>query len=323
MFKPTFLVVSFILANIYLTPTEVVLAETLAESKATEINFPVGSSSIGTLERIVEGTDYGQEHSPGTTFAQLRGKVTIPPNTFLGVTVRDTLSDPVPILGCIPANLVHSLTLTGLAKVDERTIKSILRFKNVRCLQFDRADLDDKGLAMLAAFPNLESLVVSHTQITGTTFTSLCSAKKLSRLDVGSNALKEETLPILARFKHLQTLAIGRCHLRNPHLSFLGNLQNLSHLDLSENNLLSDPCMKYVSRLKNLTNIKLDGTHISHKGLLMMKGLPLKTIRLSPNVLSPSQKAEMEKMFPGAKVKVSDKQSKKYGIYKELFEDKN
>ena len=318
MKKSNFLLVSVFLPSIFLTQTELVHAETRGDAPLV-INLP--QHSIGTLEKIVDGADYSDEHSPGITFAKLSGRVSVAPNTILGVTVRDSLSDPVPTLACIPTHLVQSLTLTGLAEFNERTIKSILRFKNIKRLQLDRAELDDKGLAMLATLPNLESLVASHTQITGTTLSSLSATKKLSRLDIGSNALKAETLPALAGLKNLQDLSIGRCHLRNPHLAFLPQLTKLQYLELFENALLSDPCMKYVSHLKNLKSLKIDGTHISQKGLLMLKGLPLKHVRVNPNMLSPSEEAQLQKAFPGLSVKKNDKQKKQYGIFKELFED--
>jgi Leucine-rich repeat (LRR) protein len=315
---PKIILESLALACILLSQPLEVYAETRGNSVLL-IDLP--KHSIGTLERIVDGADYSDEHSPGKTFSQLSGRVSIAPNTFLGVTVRDSLSDPVPTFACLPTNQVQSLTLTGLAEFNERTIKSILRFKNIKRLQLDRAELDDKGLAMLATLPELESLVVSHTQITGTTLSSLGAAKKLSRLDIGSNALKAETLSALSSLKNLQNLSIGRCHLRNPHLAFLSQLTKLQYLDLFENALLSDPCMKYVSHLKNLKSLKIDGTHISQKGLLMLKGLPLKRVRVDPNMLSPAEEAQLQKAFPELSVKKNDKQTKQYGIFKELFED--
>ena len=317
--RPNLFLVAFGLACGLLPPQLAANAETRGESKgAVVIDLP--KHSIGSLERIIDGDDYSDEHSPGTTFSELSGRVAVAPNTILGVTIRDSLSDPIPVFARIPANLVQSITLTGLANFDERTVKSILRFKNLKRLQLDRAELDDKGLGMLAALPNLESIVASHTQIKGTTLPSLCILKKLSRLDIGSNELKGESLTALTCLKHLDNLSIGRCHLRNPHLSFLTELPQLTHLELSDNNLLSDPCLKYISRLKNLTNIKIDGTHISPKATLLLKGAPLRFLKVSPNFYSPSEKAMVQKAFPRVKVKVNDKQSRNFGIFKELFE---
>ncbi len=238
--KPDCFFVAFALAFSLLAQTITAQAQTGGDSKnAVVLDLP--NNSIGTLERIIDGADYSKEHSPGTTFAQLKGKVAIAPNTILGVTVRDSLSDPLPVLVRIPPNLVQSLTLIGLADFNERTIKCILRFKNIKRLQLDDSELDDAGLAMLATLPNLESLVVSHTQIKGTTFSSLCALKKLSRLDIGSNEIKGESLTALTCLTHLDNLSIGRCHLRNPHLSFLAGLPNLRQLDINDNHLLFRP----------------------------------------------------------------------------------
>lgn len=311
--------VAFFLACSPLVQQTAPCAESRGESQSAVI-LDLPKHSIGTLESIADGADYSDEHSPGTTFSPLSGKVAIAAGMILGITVRDSLSDPVPVFARIPANHVQSLTLSNLANLDDRTIRSILRFKNTKRLQLDRAELDDKGLAMLATLPNLECLVISHTQIKGTTLSSLCSLKKLTRLDIGANEIKDDSLRALTCLKYLDNLAIGRCHLRNPQLSFLTELPQLEHLDICDNDLLSDPCMKYVSRLKKLRNIKLDGTHISPKGILMLKGAPLKYVKLSPKMLTPSEKAEVEKGLPGVKLKVNDKQSRNYGIFKELFE---
>lgn len=317
--KPNVSLIALALTCSFLLHDVAALAETRAESKSNIVlDFP--QTSIGTLERIIDGADYSDEHSPGTTFARLTGKVSIAPNTILGVTVRDSLSDPVPVLARIPANLVQSLTLTGLAKFDEDTVKSILRFKNIRRLQLDRAELDDAGLARLASLRDLESIVISHTQVRGTTFSTLCSLKKLTHLDIGSNDIKGEALPALACLKRLQFLSIGRCHLRNPHLAFIAELPELKQLELFDNALLSDTCMKYVSHLKKLKTIKIDGTHISQKGLLMLKGAPLRHVRVNANMLSAAETAEVEKLFPGVKVKANNTKTKNYGIFKELFE---
>ncbi len=294
-------------------------AQQRADSKnGIVLDFP--NSSIGTLEKIIDGADYGNEHSPGTTFAKLSGKVFIPSGTILGVTVRDSLSDPLPILARIPSHLVQSLSLTGLANFNADTIKAILRFQNIKRLQMDRAELDDAGLARLTALPNLESIVVSHTQLKGSTLSSLCSLKKLTRLDIGSNEIKGDSLSALACLKSLQRLSLVRCHLRNPHISFLPALTNLQQLEICENDLLSDPCMKYVARLPKLKILRIDSTHISAKGLMLLKGAQLKSVRVNPTQFSETEQAQVKKVFPGMNLRINNKQTKNYGIFKELFE---
>ncbi len=264
--KSNFLLAPIFIASIFLTQTEVVHAETHGNSPLV-INLP--KHSIGTLEKIVDGADYSDEHSPGTTSAQLSGKVSVAQKYDSG---RDLCAIRLAtrcrhLLAFLPT-LYKVSNLRDQPNSIERTIKSILRFKNIKRLQLDRAELDDKGLAMLATLPNLESLVASHTQITGKTLSSLSATKKLSRLDIGSNELKAETLPALSGLKNLQDLSIGRCHLRNPHLAFLPQLTKLQYLELFENALLSDACMKYVSHLKISSLSKLMAHTYRRKGYL-------------------------------------------------------
>jgi hypothetical protein len=52
----------------------------------------------------------------------------------------------------------------------------------------------------------------------------------------------------------------------------------------------------------------------------MLKGAPLRHVRVDANLLSDTQKAEVEKLFPGAKVKANNTKIKNFGIFKELFE---
>jgi len=78
--------------------------------------------------------------------------------------------------------------------------------------------------------------------------------------------------------------------------------------------------MKYIARLPNLTDIKLDGTQISSKGILMLKGAPLRHVKVSPNMLSSAETAEVKKVFPQVKVRVNNNQTRNFGIFKELFE---
>lgn len=284
------------------------------------VDLPPVKNAIGTLEKMSAGMDYIGEHSPGTTFAKLSGKMLLPADIILGVTIEDSLSDPSPVLDRIPGNIVQSLTLTGLADFNQRTIKSILRFKNLKRLRLDRSEVNDEGLAQLARLPNLESIVISHTQIKGTTFTKLCNLKKLTRLDIGSNEISGESLMALRCLKQLQILSIGRCHIRNPHLSFLPSLTELQNLELFDNDLLSDTCLKNLIPLRKLKSLKLDGTHISPRGLLILKGLPLTFVRFNPHVVSSADEKLIEKTFPGISVRENNKQNKNFTIFKEIFE---
>ncbi len=52
----------------------------------------------------------------------------------------------------------------------------------------------------------------------------------------------------------------------------------------------------------------------------MLKGAPLRHVKVSPNMLSSAETAEVKKVFPQVKVRVNNNQTRNFGIFKELFE---
>lgn len=284
------------------------------------VNFPSDNGVFGTLQTIDAKSSFNQEHPPGKKFAEMRGRVTLPPNTRIGVVITNTLCDPFPALALLPADRVYSLSLSGSGAVSDVNIKKILRFKNLKRLQCDGTDLTDACLSVIAGLPDLECLVLSHMELKGATLSKLSSLKELRRLDLNSNDIDPHRLPDLAPLHKLEWLSVGRCHLRNGDLAFLKKMPQLKKLDLFENPFLSDEGMNYVTGLHNIFDLRIEKTHITFNGVKMLKSLPIKQIKVSPEAFTTNQQAEIRKLFPGVLLAVDDGDAKTYTLYKELFQ---
>lgn len=300
----------------------VVTPATEAQSKTDKIvlNLPTRSQEFGKLKRIAPQVSYWEEKLNGEAFANLSGRVTVDRDIQLAIIVDDTLTDPFPTLQKLPIENVYCLSLSGSTFITDETIRKLLRFTNLRRLQIDKTEISDAALVSLSALTNLEYLDVSRTRVTGATLSSLSPLKKLRHLRLVSNALDGSKLSPVARIPQLEWLSIRHCRLRDPHLEFLQHCQRIKYLEICDNNLLSNKCMRYLAKLPKLGFLMINGTCINFAGLCELKSCPLGFIKISTNVLSASELSKLRKIFPHSAIKFDNTQAKQYRLFKELLD---
>ena len=78
--------------------------------------------------------------------------------------------------------------------------------------------------------------------------------------------ISPDTLGLLSRLKNLQKLNLSDCNMDDMAVVKLGALKHLTHLDLSDNQNISDKSIVTLKKLINLEKLGLDGTFITSRG---------------------------------------------------------
>jgi hypothetical protein len=114
---------------------------------------------------------------------------------------------------------------------------------------FDATRCTDKGLAALAALPNLRKLTLGKSEMSGPRVAAVARCKDLRTLYLAGSGLSDADLVALKKLTHLETL------------------------DVSDNPLVTDKGMASVKSLDRLRVLYLGKTGITDKGLMELQGL--------------------------------------------------
>ena len=133
--------------------------------------------------------------------------------------------------------------------VEDRHIAPVAKFEQLDYLAVVSPGVTDAGLAHAAGLKNLDTLFVSHSQLTDLGLATIATLPKLERLYLDGTRITD------AGTKHL------------------AGLKNLTTLSLNDT-ATGDATLQTISQLKNLEVLLLSGTSISDGGLAEIAKLP-------------------------------------------------
>lgn len=134
----------------------------------------------------------------------------------------------------------------------------------------NQCPVGDEDLVLLQKTPELRTLGLRGTKITGTGLSNLASVPKLQRLDMGHSELTDEGLKHLPSLVDLQELNIAGTRISDASAAALGDLKNLTVLDASETGL-TDAALESLAQIPHLETLILDGCHLTDNGLASLK----------------------------------------------------
>ena len=197
-------------------------------------------------------------------------------------------------LGNFPLLETLEFNRTFVGNAGIANIKMAPKLKHV---QLASANLNDDGMAPLAALKNLESLHLTFNQATGPGLAHLEKLRKFERLwipcpvtdegaahiakckalrelDLTGAKITDKSLPLLAQLGNLEQLSIFGADLVTPHgVQSLTALTKLRGLKLYKNQL-DDATVPFLLKMPNLQTLELIQTHITGAGLEQLAGLP-------------------------------------------------
>lgn len=156
--------------------------------------------------------------------------------------------------------------------------------------------LGDAGLKVIGRQPNLRTLVLPQSRISGAGLVHLAKLDKLTRVEIGRRDPGPEGLTALAALPALADLTLELPALADPTLAPLGQMLGLRRLKLAIPGLddraapqlatlvqlefldlgdtqISDVGLKALAGLVNLRELKLHHTRVTNRGLANLAGL--------------------------------------------------
>ena len=120
----------------------------------------------------------------------------------------------------------------------------------------------DAKLLHLRRVSTLESLTLSHSDVTDVGLVHLQAFKQLQRLDLGDTKISDVGLVHLTRLNSLRALRLSRSDVSDKGLSHLRHLTNLRELEL-DNTRLHGRGVVHLSRLTKLRRLSLAHSDVS------------------------------------------------------------
>jgi len=284
------------------------------------LRFP-GRGKIGEVGEISNAEKFDGKHTPLKKAMEALGTLTFAKGTKLHFKSRDFmgLEKPLDIIQTFPVEALYSLDLSNNI-LDEKELGKVLKFQNLRRLEVGGTDFGDSGLRVLAKLPNLEAVAADHTRTNGSFLVDFASSKKLKLLVLNHNDLDTRYLKELRNFPQLHWLDLGNTHIKDADMANLTNCSELVDLKIDDNNDLTDKCLVNIKQLKHLERLWLENTKITKRGLLTLKGLPIKYFRIDKGKDDKKDLEELKKAFPKAEFAYPTVMEKSYKIYKDAFE---
>jgi outer membrane protein assembly factor BamB len=195
--------------------------------------------------------------------------------------------------------------------ISDQSLADLTKLSRLTVLDLESCDgITDASCEVLARFSALRGLSLKKTafeknRVADAGLEKLTALSKLERLNIAGNAVKNDGLKLLARFPELREVDLsilavddkGLAHLpavkkldwlnvrysegfggviiTNAGIKSLGKVPGLKSLDLTGAKRITDACVEDLTKLENLTTLKLPGSGISAEGVArLQKALP-------------------------------------------------
>jgi Leucine-rich repeat (LRR) protein len=158
------------------------------------------------------------------------------------------------------------------SKVTDEDLAFLSLFPDLSSLQLDDTDVTGKGLAHVAKAKNLTWLTCCRTKIKNDDLKLLPLLPKLRTFWVADTSIGDEGLKHLSECKSLENVTVGDSAVTDKGIKYLLALPNLKSLSASYTGL-TDKALEHIGQMKQLTRLSLSVTRISDKGIVHLRGL--------------------------------------------------
>jgi len=162
--------------------------------------------------------------------------------------------------------------------IDERDLRQLAAFPELKRLRIDDCRWTEQGLAILGQFCELKELVLVWPRASNRGLAPLANLPKLEILELEIERISANDWQILGQLKDLKRLKLKVQELHEPGLAALGNLPNLNEFALAfepgSAATMSDVGWQQVSRLPALETLRFKGSLVSAAALQKLATLP-------------------------------------------------
>jgi Leucine-rich repeat (LRR) protein len=191
--------------------------------------------------------------------------------------VQSGKDDPYPALKKLGARVMMgpsaglTVTFEGTS-VKDKDLRLLQRLPNLESVVLDLTDITGEGFVFLGKCRNLQNLHLSHTKtLKGENLKYLHACRKLKVLDLRLTSIRDKGLAHLKPLKNLEVLGLGNTKITSAGFVNLKDLGALKELYLYGNKGITD--LKDLAGLTNLEVLYLNGCPIGDEDLRHLAGL--------------------------------------------------
>lgn len=239
----------------------------------------------------------------------------------LEVSLMDMESEKRSASDCLLKNITHLENLStirvGCSDITEQGVEYLSKESSLVFVDIRLAHISEKAMKSLASMPNLKFLRLGLVTTSDSELKALKTMQKLRFLDLdGSNGISDGTAEAVSQLTNLQTLSFSRNKVHNEGLQHIGKLtgltnlmldgtlitdiaienlvgcSHLQHLNIGDNQYITDNCIGALLKLHTLTSLNISKTKISWAGIKRLKALHLELLVVDSRQIPDVRKAE-------------------------------
>jgi hypothetical protein len=269
---------------------------TLQFIAADETELNTCDRVIAYLPRFKDLQILNLNHSDAsdTGLSNLRG---LPKLRFISVLGGDVRGASFKALQTLPNSEDIEL---AWCPIEKQNFEFLQNFPKLTFLGLARTKLNEESMRQILKCRHLKKLVVSENPIKGAFLKDFRTFPDLEELRLRQCPLDKENLAYLQNLPHLNVLDLGRTGLAEKEMPQIAKCSHINKLYLGANQKINDRCLSYLSSLRDMTYLDLQGTSISMQGLqeLSSKCPKLVLIGLPDSLKTESKIKELKKIAP-------------------------
>jgi serine/threonine protein kinase len=236
------------------------------------------------------GQTDGKEAGP-----QAAGLVTVPARAFLKLTAGKELSKHPELFTGFGSKDLDELVLGNKHYWNNKTLHFIGLMGGVRVLRLTGLDITDDCIEDLNKISRLEWLFVDGTELTAPALTKLKRLRDLVYLSAPEVLHMSEVLEKMKNSTCTAYLDLQNCDINNNDMKAIGTILTMQNLLIGRNKSITDEGLSSIASFKELKQLEIHGTGVSHACIATLKKLPkLRTLKIDRGVLSAADRAQLK-----------------------------
>jgi hypothetical protein len=185
------------------------------------------------------------------------------------------------VFGTDPKDPAVPVSFTMGANATDKDLAAVAGLKTIREVKLPAAvsQVTDKGVAALAALPDLETLHVDNTQLTDAGLAKLKGLKNLKKLTIANTKVTDKGLAALKDFPALEWVGVGKLNVTATGLTSLTACKEVRSLFVADQPALTDAVLEKVAGMPKLERLEIARAEkVTDKGLVALKKASLQRL---------------------------------------------